>query len=154
MKEGKLKDGKFFKFIKEKAPDAVGGILSTVADITGKETLGKLGDWFEGLDGVKKEDKEEAARLREVELREIDIIESNITERHSNDMMSDSWLSKNVRPIVLLFCLFLLFISMIMDWFGKPLTHSYISLFETVMMTVILFYFGGRTFEKVSKIRK
>lgn len=87
----------------------------------------------------------------EFELKELEILESNLTERHKNDMQSDSWMSKNVRPIILLFSWLLLTIMMIFAWFNKSLPSNYVSLFETLSLAVTGGYFALRTVEKEMK---
>ena len=80
-------------------------------------------------------------------------MEKNITERWKMDMQSDSWLSKNIRPLVLIFLL----VSTVLMIFIDAGTIKFIvedkwtDLLQLVLITVIGAYFGGRSLEKVKK---
>ncbi len=80
-----------------------------------------------------------------------------ITNRWQADAASDSWLSKNVRPLVLVWCITIFSLAGILDSvesipFNIGVTWN--DTFEKVMMAVVLAYFGGRTTEKASSIFK
>jgi hypothetical protein len=80
-------------------------------------------------------------------------MEKNITSRWKADMNSDSWLSKNVRPLVLIFLVVCTMLLIFIDA-GKlqfNVKDSYIDLLQLVLITVIGAYFGGRSFEKTKK---
>ena len=80
-------------------------------------------------------------------------MEKNITSRWKADMNSDSWLSKNVRPLVLIFLVVCTMLLIFIDA-GKlqfNVKDSYIDLLQLVLITVIGAYFGGRSFEKRKK---
>ena len=80
-------------------------------------------------------------------------MEKNITERWKMDMQSDSWLSKNIRPLVLVF----LVVSTVLMIFIDAGTINFVveakwtDLLQLVLITVIGAYFGGRSLEKVKK---
>jgi len=80
-----------------------------------------------------------------------------ITSRWKADSMSDSWMSKNVRPLVLIWCIVIFSFAGILDSVENiPFTihDNWNSTFENVMMAVVLAYFGGRTTEKATSIFK
>ena len=80
-----------------------------------------------------------------------------ITSRWQADSMSDSWLSKNVRPLVLVWCIVIFSFAGILDSVETipfNIHETWNDTFEKVMMAVILAYFGGRTTEKASNIFK
>jgi len=80
-----------------------------------------------------------------------------ITSRWEADASSDSWLSKNVRPLVLVWCIVIFSLAGILDSIEDLPFHInslWNDTFEKVMMSVILAYFGGRTTEKATKIYK
>ena len=80
-----------------------------------------------------------------------------ITSRWNADSMSDSWLSKNVRPLVLVWCIVIFSFAGILDSVETipfNIHETWNDTFEKVMMAVILAYFGGRTTEKASNIFK
>jgi len=82
--------------------------------------------------------------------------ERELTIRHSNDMASDSWLSKNIRPILLIYLVFIISVLSMGDsisYFNFDVKDSYIELFEVLLITSFSFYFGSRGLEKVTKIK-
>lgn len=81
----------------------------------------------------------------------------SITSRWKADSISDSWLSKNVRPLVLVWCIVVFSLAGILDSIESVPFHigaTWNDTFEKVMMAVVLAYFGGRTAEKSSSIFK
>tara|TARA_R110002020_G_scaffold356186_1_gene568784 strand:- start:400 stop:858 length:459 start_codon:yes stop_codon:yes gene_type:complete len=81
----------------------------------------------------------------------------SITSRWKADSMSDSFLSKNVRPLVLVWCIVVFSLAGILDSIESVPFHigeTWNDTFEKVMMSVVLAYFGGRTAEKSSSIFK
>jgi len=80
-------------------------------------------------------------------------MEKNITSRWEADLKSDSWLSKNVRPMVLIFLIVCTMLLIFIDAgaIKFDVKDSYIDLLQLVLITVIGAYFGGRSLEKVKK---
>lgn len=72
-----------------------------------------------------------------------------LTERHKNDMASDSWLSKNIRPVALVYLMVLFTIAF---WYNVP--ETVLLMLRDLMMTVFIFYFGARGLEKITSIIK
>jgi len=70
-----------------------------------------------------------------------------LTERHKNDMQSDSWLSKNIRPLVLIYLMLLFTLA-----FFNSVPETVLSMLRDLLMTSFAFYFGARTIEKVGKM--
>jgi hypothetical protein len=87
-------------------------------------------------------------------------LENELSERLKLDMKSDSWLSKNIRPMALIFmtlvvsvlAFFTIFDSSLIDTQQETL-KSWIPLFQTLMLVIYGFYFGSRGLEKIQKIR-
>lgn len=79
--------------------------------------------------------------------------QNNVTGRHVADMASDSWLSKNIRPMTLVAIFTGYFTFGIMDANGVKANESYVQLLGQWGMLVMSFYFGGRTLEKIMEIR-
>ena len=80
-----------------------------------------------------------------------------ITTRWQADSMSDSWMSKNVRPLVLVWCITIFSLAGILDSVESipfQINALWNDTFEKVMMAVVLAYFGGRTTEKATNIFK
>ena len=80
-------------------------------------------------------------------------MEKNITSRWEADLKSDSWLSKNVRPLVLVFLIVCTMLLIFIDAgaLNFEVKSSWVDLLQLVLITVIGAYFGGRSFEKVKK---
>lgn len=99
-------------------------------------------------------DAEKEQAVRDYSTQTADRIQSawdeeqkNITERHKNDMISDSWLSKNIRPLALVWLLILLTIAMFVK-----LPEGVLLLLEAVLTLVFTFYFGSRGLEKITNM--
>ena len=126
----------------------------------GKLFSGGATELIKGVGGVidnlhtSGEEKLEAERKIKELVANYEIeMEKNITSRREADMKSDSWLSKNVRPLVLIFLVVCTMLIIFVDA-GKlnfNVKDSYIDLLQLVLITVIGAYFGGRSLEKVKK---
>lgn len=79
--------------------------------------------------------------------------EKELTKRLQADMASDSWLSKNIRPLTLTFILTMFTILSLTNGFGLEYDPAYIELLETWGNLALIFYFGSRGFEKITKIK-
>ena len=75
--------------------------------------------------------------------------QGNLTERLKADMGSDSWLSKNIRPMTPLAILVGYFTFAMMSAFGRDANPAYVELLGQWGMLIMSFYFGGRTLEKI-----
>jgi len=80
-------------------------------------------------------------------------MEKNITSRWEADLKSDSWLSKNVRPLTLIFLIVCTMLLIFIDAgaLNFEVKSSWVDLLQLVLITVIGAYFGGRSLEKVKK---
>lgn len=140
----KLKETRIGAWLVEKAPD----ILATVGDILPDSGgLGIVKNLIERHTDISEEDKAAAMEIIKLDLE----FEKEFTARWQADMSSDSWLSKNIRPLVLGSAVLMLFVFMILDSAGIKfdVKESWISLYELVLLTTIAGYFGSRTYEKV-----
>ena len=96
-----------------------------------------------------------AAKLQELELEFYKTEQTNLTARMEADMKSDSWLSKNIRPMVLIFLLLAYSGFAIASIFDYETRGAYVELLGQWGMLVMSFYFGGRTMEKIAdKVKK
>ena len=77
-----------------------------------------------------------------------------VTKRAEADMASDSWLSKNIRPMTLIFILGGYFIFAMMSAFGNNANEKYVELLGQWGMLIFSFYFGGRSLEKIIDMRE
>lgn len=97
-----------------------------------------------------------ALQLEQEETKRMESENNAVTSRWAADMGSDSWLSKNSRPLVLLGSLLFLFtiISVDSTEANFEVNIEYIDLLKTLVELTVLAYFGGRTIEKSQSLRK
>jgi len=88
------------------------------------------------------------------ELNADNIEAQELTKRQSADMMSDSWLSKNIRPMTLIFILMTYTVFGMMSAWDIEVNNNYVELLGQWGMLIMSFYFGGRTLEKVMEMKK
>ena len=126
----------------------------------GKLFSGGAAELVKGVGGVidnlhtSAEEKLEAERkIKELVANYQVEMEKNITSRWEADLKSDSWLSKNVRPMVLIFLIVCTMLLIFIDAGAIKFNvkDSYVDLLQLVLITVIGAYFGGRSLEKVKK---
>ena len=79
--------------------------------------------------------------------------QQELTKRAQADMMSDSWLSKNIRPMTLIFILGGYFVFAMMSAFDLDTNKAYVELLGQWGMLIMSFYFGGRTLEKIMDMK-
>ena len=126
----------------------------------GKIFSGGAADLVKGVGGVidslhtSTEEKLAAeAKIKDLIMGYEAEMQKQVTERWKLDMNSDSWLSKNIRPLVLIFLVVCTMLLIFIDA-GKinfNVKDSYVDLLQLVLITVIGAYFGGRSLEKVKK---
>jgi uncharacterized membrane protein (DUF106 family) len=90
---------------------------------------------------------------RLAELNADNVEAQELTKRQQADMISDSWLSKNIRPMTLIFILFAYFLFAMMSAFGNNANEKYVELLGQWGMLIMSFYFGGRTLEKIMDMK-
>jgi hypothetical protein len=87
------------------------------------------------------------------ETKQLEIEQTAVTDRWKADMSSDSWLSKNIRPMALIAIFMAYFLFTAMSAFGYNAQESYVQLLGSWGQIVFLAYFGGRTVEKLADMR-
>ena len=131
----KFKDTAVGKFLLNKIPN----VVSKIANDT---PVGNVIEAISGGSEMSDADKEVALEKLRLERAEMD----GITRRWVADSRSDSWLSKNVRPLTLVF----LTIAFVVGWY---LQLEELDIVKELLWIVFAGYFGGRSFEKVSSIK-
>ena len=89
-----------------------------------------------------------------VNLEEYKTEQNNLTARMEADMKSDSWLSKNIRPMTLIFILVTYTVFGMMSAWDIEVNNNYVELLGQWGMLIMSFYFGGRTLEKIVDAKK
>lgn len=128
------------------------GVFNDLADILpNKGFLGVLRNLITKSDTLPPQDKETALKLLEMDLAEM----QEVSKRWENDMVSDSWLSKNTRPLTLIYLTVATTLYIVLDSMNInfSIDTSWVELLKTLLVTVYVAYFGSRGFEKYNKIR-
>lgn len=106
---------------------------------------------------AKAKAQQELLRMQQegrlAELNADNIESQELTKRQQADMSSDSWLSKNIRPMTLIAILVGYFVFAMMSAFNYNANESYVRLLGDWGMLIMSFYFGGRTLEKIMDMR-
>ena len=128
-------------------------VLAKIFSSGAGELVKSVGGVIDNLT-TSKEEKLEAERKIQTLIANHEVeMEKNITERWKMDMQSDSWLSKNIRPLVLVFLVVSTVLLIFIDAGAINFTvqDKWTDLLQLVLITVIGAYFGGRSLEKVKK---
>ena len=127
----------------------LGGLLSGGA----ADLVKGIGSVVDNLHTSGEEKLEAERKIKELVANYQVEMEKNITSRWEADLKSDSWLSKNVRPLVLIFLIVCTMLLIFIDAgaLNFEVKSSWVDLLQLVLITVIGAYFGGRSLEKVKK---
>lgn len=142
--------------LKNVAPALAAAVAGPAGGLAVKAIAEKLGvaSSVEAVVQTLQQNPEQALKLREIDVRQFEVAEGNVTSRWQADMGSDSWLSKNVRPLTLVYILTAYLLLAILDGNGFKVAESYVELLGQWGMLVMTAYFGGRTVEKVFGLLK
>jgi len=149
MSKKTLKETKIGAFLASKAPKVLNAIGDVLPD---KGTLGIVKNIITSDSSIEPQDKEMAMKLLEQDLAEM----QNVSQRWNSDMKSDSWLSKNTRPLTLIYLTLASTLLIILDSFHTrfDVDTAWVELLKTLLITVYVAYFGSRGAEKITKIKK
>jgi len=127
----------------------LGGLFSGGA----AELVKGVGGVIDNLHTSKEEKLEAEAKIKNLVMGYEAEMQKQITERWKMDMNSDSWLSKNIRPLVLVFLVVSTVLMIFIDAgaISFNVEDKWTDLLQLVLITVIGAYFGGRSLEKVKK---
>ena len=128
-------------------------ILKTIFGDGAGQLVESVGGVLDNLSTSKEEKLEAKRKIKELMVNHQVEVEKNVTERWKADMNSDSWLSKNVRPLVLVFFIVCTMLLVFIDSGSITLQvdEKWKSVIEITMITIIGAYFGGRSVEKLKK---
>ena len=145
----KFKETKVGAFLTEKAPKLVSQLGEFLPAQGG---LGIVKNLISTDTELPPEDKETAMKLLELDIMEME----NVSTRWTSDMKSDSWLSKNTRPLTLIYLTLASTILMVIDSFHTmfDVDVAWVELLKTLLITVYVAYFGSRGAEKITNINK
>ena len=128
-------------------------VLTKIFSSGAGELIKSVGGVIDNLTTSKEEKLEAERKIQSLIANHEVEMEKNITERWKMDMQSDSWLSKNIRPLVLVFLVVSTVLLIFIDAGAINFTvqDKWTDLLQLVLITVIGAYFGCRSLEKVKK---
>jgi hypothetical protein len=117
------------------------------------ELIKNVGGVLDNLTTSKEEKLEAQRKIKDMVMGYEAEMQKQVTERWKMDMNSDSWLSKNIRPLVLVFLVVATVLLIFIDAgaISFKVQDKWTDLLQLVLITVIGAYFGGRSLEKVKK---
>ena len=148
-KKKKFKETKVGAFLTERAPNIVSQVGEFLPD---QGALGIVKNLITSDSTIEPQDKETALKLLEQDIQEM----KDVSARWQADMTSDSWLSKNTRPLTLIYLTLASTILIIIDSFHTlfDVDVAWVELLKTLLITVYVAYFGSRGAEKITNIKK
>ena len=149
MEKKTFKETKIGGFLASKAPKVLAAIGDILPDQGG---LGVVKNIITSDSKIKPADKEMAIKLIEQDMQEL----KEVSSSGRADMKSDSWLSKNTRPLALIFLTVAAVFIMSVDSFHLQfeVNSAWVDLLKTLLVTVYVAYFGSRGAEKITKIKQ
>lgn len=144
----RFKDTKVGQFLK-----SIGSTLGSGMDdiLPDKGLLGVFKRLLVQSDTLTPQDKETALKMLEMDLIEF----QEVSKRWDSDMKSDSWLSKNTRPLTLIYLTVATTLYIVLDslYTSFNIDESWVELLKTLLVTTYVAYFGSRGFEKYRAIK-
>ena len=140
------------------------GLLSTITSAAGSllggDTIKDVGNIIDDLHMSGEEKAESKQKLENILIAAEQAAQAQVSARWEADMKHGSWLSKNIRPLTLVFLTFVFTILSVFDGNleigDKAFTigAAYVPVYQTLLMTVYAAYFAGRSIEKVKQVAK
>ena len=128
--------------------------ISKLFTTNAKDLVGEVGNVVDNLTTTQEEKLQAKRKIKEITLSFEAELQKEVSKRWEQDMNSDSWLSKNIRPLTLIFLVFstvlLIFIDSEMITF--KVQDQWIDLLQIILITIIGAYFGGRSYEKIKRL--
>ena len=128
-------------------------VLNKIFSAGATELVKNVGGVLDNLTTTKEEKLAAEQKIKDMIMGYEAEMQKQVTERWSMDMKSDSWLSKNIRPLTLIFLVISTVLIIFIDAgvLQFDVKSSWVDLLQIVLITVIGAYFGGRSLEKVKK---
>jgi len=128
-------------------------MLSKIFSAGAGELIKNVGGVIDNLHTSKEEKLAAEQKIKDMIMGYEAEMQKQVTERWKMDMQSDSWLSKNIRPLVLVFLVVATVLLIFIDAgaISFKVENKWTDLLQLVLITVIGAYFGGRSLEKVKK---
>ena len=131
-------------------------LLAGLGSLLGGDTIKNVGNIIDDLHTSGEEKAEAKQKLESLLIQAEQAAQSQVSQRWEADMKHGSWLSKNIRPITLIFLTAVFVILSVFDGNLGEFTigESYVPVYQTLLITVYGAYFAGRSIEKVRKVTK
>ena len=133
------------------------GVLSTITGfLSGGDIVKDIGGVRDNLHTSGEEKAEAERKIKEILVQAEQAAQQQVSARWEADMKHGSWLSKNIRPMTLIFLTICFVILSVFDGNMGEFTigAAYVPVYQTLLMTVYAAYFAGRSIEKVKKVTK
>lgn len=149
-RNGTTRVGDALRWLVKNGKSVAPNLLDIAGDITGVESLNKLSEMISGDKSLSNEDKDFLLKQLEYDMIEM----REISSRWSSDMSSDSFLSKNIRPMSLMFLTVSTVLLIYLDSFdiSVEVPGEWIELLKSLLLGVYIAYFGSRGVEKYKSI--
>ena len=127
--------------------------MSKLVDILGGNVLKSVGEILDNLNTSKEEKLLAKQAMKDLLVRAESQAQEQVSRRWEADMKADNWLSKNIRPLILIFLTFILVLLSFLDGNigGFTIDEAYKPIYQTLLITVYAAYFAGRSIEKIKK---
>ena len=138
----------------------LGAIGKAAGSLLGGDTIKDIGNVIDDLHTSGEEKAEAKQKLEQILAQAEQAAQAQVSARWEADMKHGSWLSKNIRPLTLVFLTFVFTILSVFDGnltiAGEDFTigSAYVPVYQTLLMTVYAAYFAGRSIEKVKQVAK
>ena len=121
--------------------------ISNLFTTNAKDLVGEVGNVVDNLTTTQEEKLEAKRKIKEITLSFEAELQKEVSKRWEQDMNSDSWLSKNIRPLTLIFLVFstVLLIFIDSEMINFKVQDQWIDLLQIILITIIGAYFGGRS---------
>ena len=131
-------------------------LLKGLGSLLGGDTIKDVGNIIDNLHTSEDEKLEAKQKLESLLIQAEQAAQTQVSQRWEADMKHGSWLSKNIRPITLIFLTGVFVILSVFDGNLGEFTigESYVPVYQTLLITVYGAYFAGRAIEKVRKVTK
>ena len=128
-------------------------ILGNIFSGGASDLVKNVGGVIDNLHTSKEEKLEAEKKIKDMIMGYEAQMQKEVSNRWKVDMNSDSWLSKNIRPMVLIFLVISTVLMIFIDagFIAFEVKDTWVDLLQLVLITVIGAYFGGRSLEKVKK---
>tara|TARA_S200000501_G_scaffold312516_1_gene303576 strand:+ start:983 stop:1384 length:402 start_codon:yes stop_codon:yes gene_type:complete len=132
------------------------GLLAKVGSLLGGDAIKDVGNIIDNLHTSEEEKAEARQKIEQILAEAEQAAQAQVSARWEADLKHGSWLSKNIRPITLIFLTAVFVILSLFDGnMGEfTISDAYVPVYQTLLMTVYAAYFAGRSIEKVKKVTK